>query len=597
MKKIKSILFFGLLFHSFVFAAEFNVNDIADTDDNNAGDGICATIMGGCTLRAAITEANSFAGADTINLPSGIYNTSSSLSITSAITIIGENPDTTIVDANDSARVFSINNSQPLTMSGFTIQGGNAGTSGHGGGIFINSSNDVTLSGMNISNNSANVGGGIASGSQANQLDIVASVIEQNSGITGGAGPSTSWGGAIHFGRGTITITGSTIRDNTADVGGALHIGSSFITDLTIRNTTVSNNTATVQESGGGAEMGGNGGAIHQGGAATKIINSTISNNKAFNSGGGIILVNGFSSVSLFNTTIVNNIADFDENGNGQGGGIFGGPLSGGGGLNLELSNSIVAENISNSGVGPDCQSTTLGIISNGYNIIGNNTNCSFIANVGDQIGDSTTPFDPMTGPLADNGGSTFTHALLAGSPAIDAGNPTGCVDNNGVTINTDQRGETRPLDGGGGTSICDIGAYETIPYPIADAGDDQVVAFGDTVFLTGTGSSAASGIALYSWVQLPSETVTLVDATTDTASFVAPDASTVLTFELTVIDNNGAESSDTVTVAVNQAANQAPGNSTPNNSSTNGGGGGAGPIILLLLIGLITWRKQKWNL
>lgn len=63
---------------------------------------------------------------------------------------------------------------------------------------------------------------------------------------------------------------------------------------------------------------------------------------------------------------------------------------------------------------------------------------------------------DPLLGPLQDNGGPTFTHALLAGSPAIDTGNPALLGSGGSACEATDQRGVARPQG-----SACDIGAYE----------------------------------------------------------------------------------------------------------------------------------------
>lgn len=62
---------------------------------------------------------------------------------------------------------------------------------------------------------------------------------------------------------------------------------------------------------------------------------------------------------------------------------------------------------------------------------------------------------DPHLGPLADNGSSTQTFALLVGSPTIDAGANIYCPA-------ADQRGVARPQDGNGDSSaVCDIGSYE----------------------------------------------------------------------------------------------------------------------------------------
>jgi hypothetical protein len=98
------------------------------------------------------------------------------------------------------------------------------------------------------------------------------------------------------------------------------------------------------------------------------------------------------------------------------------------------------------------------GFQSGDYNLIGTLNNCAIWApRDHDLIGE-----DPLLGELADNGGPTQTYALLEGSPAIDGGNPEGCLGIEDALLTSDQRGENRPLDGNGnGTAVCDIGAYE----------------------------------------------------------------------------------------------------------------------------------------
>jgi CSLREA domain-containing protein len=98
--------------------------------------------------------------------------------------------------------------------------------------------------------------------------------------------------------------------------------------------------------------------------------------------------------------------------------------------------------------------------VSLGYNIEGG-TDCGFTS-IGDQ--QST---DPMLGPLADNGGPTWTMALLPGSPAIDAGDPGGCCNGSGGLLSLDQRTYAREVDGDGNSSpIADIGAFELDGFP-----------------------------------------------------------------------------------------------------------------------------------
>jgi hypothetical protein len=85
---------------------------------------------------------------------------------------------------------------------------------------------------------------------------------------------------------------------------------------------------------------------------------------------------------------------------------------------------------------------------------------------------------DPNLGDLANNGGRAFTHALLPGSAAIDAGDPAGCKDPLGATLATDQRGVQRALG-----ARCDIGAYES-GSPKSDVNGDGVVNVADVFYL-----------------------------------------------------------------------------------------------------------------
>jgi hypothetical protein len=109
------------------------------------------------------------------------------------------------------------------------------------------------------------------------------------------------------------------------------------------------------------------------------------------------------------------------------------------------LQNTIIAANrITSFFGGADCRGP---IISGGYNLVGNSSDCSFSPSIGDLIG-----IDPGLGLLQDNGGPTWTHGLLSGSPAIDAGS-SDCPE-----PATDQRGVGRPQG-----SACDIGAFEFV--------------------------------------------------------------------------------------------------------------------------------------
>src|SRR5436309_665215 len=257
-----------------------------------------------------------------------------------------------------------------------------------------------------------------------------------------------------------VSISGVTIRNGlapgTSDGGGIATVSG----PLTLRDVAFVGNSA-----------GRNGGAIFVSGGSTVLTDVAVIGNSAGDAG-GIFMQSGV--LTLTNVTITANSAA-------DGGGIYRTIAT------VVLRNAIVANNTA----GGNCNTT---MVSAGNNLDSGAT-CG-LSGVGDL---SNT--DPLLGPLQNNGGQTDTHALTAGSPALDAGTNTGCPA-------ADQRGVPRPFDGNGdGTPTCDIGAYEfNIPPPAsADLSltmtvDNPTPNVGGTITFTLTVSNAgpdnATGIA-----------------------------------------------------------------------------------------------------
>lgn len=402
---------------------------VTTTRDDN--DGACGVIH--CSLREAIIAANATYNS-TVNIPAGSYRltrtgavedatATGDLDIKRPMAFVGAGASVTIIDANGIDRVFDVRGGT-VSMSDLTIQGGQSNAGESGGGI-KNTAN-LTLIRVTIADNTSTQanGGGIANSSS---LTMANCLVENNTAANGaGGGLYTEWG--------IVEIGDSTFRNNAASGnpgGGIYHTGGT----LTLRSSTVADNQAA---SGGGIA------ANRVTGTTTlNITNSTISGNRATADGGGIKVAASTSSY-LNNVTVTANRADADGVDGGLGGGLYVNTPG-----RIWLKNSIIAGNMG--GESPDCSNGTDGILeSQDYNLIGDLTNCTITGTLDHNI----VGVDPLLGPLQNNGGLTFTHALLSGSPALDAGNNATCA-------LVDQRSISRPQQ-----TACDIGAYEHTAQP-----------------------------------------------------------------------------------------------------------------------------------
>ncbi len=291
--------------------------------------------------------------------------------------------------------------------------------------FFVGSGVAATLAHLNIVSgtvgggttcSSTNCGGGIYN---QGTLAVLASTI---------AGGSALYGGGI-YNQGTLTVQASTLANNYAGYGGG---GIYNQGTLTVQTSTLTGNST-----------GYSGGGIYNNHGNLMVQASTLANNEA-GAGGGIANDSG-TALKVYYSTLSGNRA-----GNGGGGIRTYGTW-------LDLFHTIIA----NSPEGGDCVHTSGGGggVTSGYGLIEStgaaacwlNSDYSTILGV-----------DPLLGPLADNGGSTQTFALLPGSPAIDAGQSAGCA--------SDQRGLARPQ----GTA-CDIGAFESRGFTLTiNGGDNQ---------------------------------------------------------------------------------------------------------------------------
>ena len=409
-----------------------------------------------------ISEAyNKAVSGDRIHVAAGTYN--EHLFINKSLSITGTHPDrglVTIVNGSASGAVFTINSSQTVTLAGMTIH--NSQPTSYGGGISNHGTlrlEDVLIS--NVSNTEN--GGGLFNDGTATLNDVT---ISHNTAMTYA-------GGIYNQAGGVLTLTQVTVHGNTATGGpggGVLNFGRVIMSDIVISGnvaggagggfyTQGSANLTRVTLDGNTAQLDGGGGIANDGGLT--LVDVTLYSNTAPSGGGLYNYTNG--NASLTNVTLSGNTAAAD-----RGGGIYN--QSG----TLDVTNATIAYNtvvtstatmaggIANLSGSANVENTIIafndnrncsGVISSVY---GRNLDSS-----GDntcQVDDDLVGFDPLLGTLRNNGGETWTHALLAGSWAIDNGA-------NAVCPSTDQRGFHRPIIGTPTTvAVCDIGAFEYGP-------------------------------------------------------------------------------------------------------------------------------------
>jgi Right handed beta helix region len=322
----------------------------------------------------------------TVHVAAGTYH--ENLHIGNAQNLSGAGAHNTFIDGGGSGHVIDIS-SGPFynTISGFTLQNGSTLTAS----LWNSADEHVLYSGIKLPS-----------------IKILPQLFD-----------AEGMGGGIYIsGQHIVTLEDCTIKGNQSGTGGGIYNDG----ELQMFGCTVSGNSASYD-----------GGGIYNRGYIC-LTNCTISGNSAFDEGGGIYNFPSSEMNSLY-STIANNHA--------TGVGSRGGGFSNWGQATFE--STIVADNTAGDGIHNNgfTEPAQGGVTtSNGYNIDSEDS-CNFDA-VTDLINT-----DPLLGPLQDNGGPSFTHALLHGSPAIDHGIGEGFP-------STDQRGVPRWQG-----STCDTGAYE----------------------------------------------------------------------------------------------------------------------------------------
>jgi CSLREA domain-containing protein len=404
---------------------------------------------GDCSLREAVSAANADGyNPDKIELPPGTYtlsifgtgennNATGDLDILwpTTITGMGYGALITAADLWDDRIIDNRATTSPaVNLNHLSITGGDVSLTDSGGGI--KSIGPLEIQNCDIYNNRSLSGGGVFatwsllmenssvhdnySEVGGGGLWLYQSIVISNSQINGNR--TYNDGGGIQYGgAGTLQITNTTIQGNSdARHGGGIQIEDGT---LILTGSTISGNW--VWQNGGGIDSAGN----------MNILNSTISGNLSEYGLAGGLSLSGTKTVTMNNSTVAFNTNTNNSFGTG---GVYIDPA-----VTFSIQNTIIARNSNWETNSRDCYGT---IIANDYNLVQDLTSCNLTTGT-----HNITSIDPMLNGLRNNGGLTYTHAPMPGSPVLEAGSP---ITDNCLAV--DQTGKSRPLG-----DLCDIGAYE----------------------------------------------------------------------------------------------------------------------------------------
>ncbi|MDB9525300.1 CHAT domain-containing protein, partial [Oscillatoria sp. CS-180] len=413
-------------------------NGILTINDSSVRLNTSANNGGGVdNFQGQVTIANSLITDNTTaNLGGGLYNFSQTFDVTGST-----------ISGNTASSGGGIGNNGTFTLSNSTLSNNDAAQSG--GAIFNQTGASIQIVNSLLNANAASVGGAIAN--EGIETAISNTIVSENTATADGGGVFNTGilsidtspirenaagnsetglgdGGGI-FNQGSLSLSNSQIQENTAVASGG---GIGNINQLNIDASTISDNVAGVN--GGGIKV------AEAGNVA--IANSTISGNTAGANGGGID-INTIPPFGAFTTTVSNSTLSGNTAIN------IGGGFSLGTNSTLTLDQATVTANTASTGTGSGVANVFGGSVIALNTILAGNT-LDNVAGALNQTGPNVVNGDPLIGPLANNGGVTETHALLTGSPAIDAGTGAGA----------DQRGV--PVANG----IRDIGAFESPAAP-----------------------------------------------------------------------------------------------------------------------------------